>query len=542
MKKVLFSIAALAVALGFTACSNEDEALSVKSGKTTVLAMTETGTRTALESDGEGAYNVVWSEGDKITIGDQTFTLEKGAGSTAASFTGTAPADGSYTAYYATTDGTVPTSQTYTAGEISNFPMVATATVTDGEIAPLSFTNVGGLLQLTVKEDSESDEYTIKSVKVSADQLSTSITLDCGTGVELDGSMVFNIAMPIGTYTGVTIKLYTTGPNTCTKTFKGTSGLVIERSKITKASFKANFEYGGLCFTAVGDDAGVTLTTTKYPNLKYSTDGVNWTDVEWNGPSIPLSIGNVGNKLYLCGDNPEGLSESTSKTLYIKAANVAASGNIMSLIDPTCQTVEIPNKYCFYKLFASKNNTLTTAPELPATTLTEYCYSDMFNGCINLTKAPELPATTLTKYCYNNMFKDCTVLTTAPDLPATTLADHCYYNMFNGCKVLTTAPELPATTLASYCYDFMFSNCTELTTAPELPATTLASNCYGSMFMGCKKLNYVKVHFTDHTASACLSNWLSNVASSGTFYKPAGLTDLPTGAAGIPSGWKVVDF
>ena len=66
MKKVLFSIAALAVALGFTACSNEDEALSVKGGKTTVLAMTETGTRTALESDGEGAYNVVWSEGDYI--------------------------------------------------------------------------------------------------------------------------------------------------------------------------------------------------------------------------------------------------------------------------------------------------------------------------------------------------------------------------------------------------------------------------------------------------------------------------------------------
>ena len=516
MKKVLFSIAALAVALGFTACSNEDEALSVKGGKITVLAMTETGTRTALESDGEGAYNVVWSEGDKITIGDQTFTLEKGAGSTAASFTGTAPADGSYTANYATTDGTVPTSQTYTAGEISNFPMVATATVTDGEIAPLSFTNVGGLLQLTVKEDSESDEYTIKSVKVSADQLSTSITLDCGTGVELDGSMVFNIAMPIGTYTGVTIKLYTTGPNTCTKTFKGTSGLVIERSKITKASFKANFEYGGLCFTAVGDDAGVTLTTTKYPKLKYSTDGVNWTDVEWKGPSIPLSIGHVGDKLYLCGDNPEGLSESTSKTLYINAANVAASGNIMSLIDPTCQTVEIPNKYCFYKLFAGSGNTLTTAPELPATTLTEYCYSDMFNGCNYLTKAPELPATTLTKYCYNNMFKDCTVLTTAPELPATTLADHCYYHMFDGCIALTTAPELPATTLASY--------------------------CYGSMFLNCKKLNYVKVHFTDHTASGCLSNWLSNVASSGTFYKPAGLTDLPTGAAGIPSGWTVVDF
>ena len=81
MKKILFSIAALAVAFGFTACSSEDEVLSnVKSGKTTVVAMTEAGTRTALSDDGAGAYDVVWSDGDQITIGDQTFTLENGAG------------------------------------------------------------------------------------------------------------------------------------------------------------------------------------------------------------------------------------------------------------------------------------------------------------------------------------------------------------------------------------------------------------------------------------------------------------------------------
>ena len=59
-------------------------------------------------------------------------------------------------------------------------------------------------------------------------------------------------------------------------------------------------------------------------------------------------------------------------------------------------------------------------------------------------------------------------------LPATTLANSCYDNMFYNCTSLTTAPELPATTLANYCYSNMFQNCTKLITVPKLPATTLA--------------------------------------------------------------------
>jgi hypothetical protein len=58
----------------------------------------------------------------------------------------------------------------------------------------------------------------------------------------------------------------------------------------------------------------------------------------------------------------------------------------------------------------------------------------MFKGCTNLKTAPELPATTLAESCYSNMFYNCTALTTAPELPATTLADHCYIDMFYGCS------------------------------------------------------------------------------------------------------------
>jgi hypothetical protein len=70
------------------------------------------------------------------------------------------------------------------------------------------------------------------------------------------------------------------------------------------------------------------------------------------------------------------------------------------------------------------------------------------------------------------MLYGCTSLTTAPELPATTLASDCYYQMFYGCTSLTTAPELPATTLVDYCYGHMFNGCTSLNYIKAMFTTT----------------------------------------------------------------------
>ena len=207
---------------------------------------------------------------------------------------------------------------------------------------------------------------------------------------------------------------------------------------------------------------------------------------------------------------------------------------------PTILPATTLTTQCYYRMFEGCTN-LTTAPVLPATTLNDYCYFEMFDGCSSLTTAPELPATTLANNCYGGMFKGCKSLTTAPELPAMTMTRECYESMFYNCTSLTTAPELPATTLAPGCYDDMFAICTSLTTAPELPATTLAESCYGAMFYGCKKINYIKMLATDISASNCLSNWVYNVASLGTFVKSPDMTTLTTGNDGIPSGWTVID-
>ena len=124
-------------------------------------------------------------------------------------------------------------------------------------------------------------------------------------------------------------------------------------------------------------------------------------------------------------------------------------------------------------------------------------------------------------------------------LPATTLTDGCYSFMFDRCTSLTVAPELPATTLKVTCYAFMFMACTSLTAAPKLPATTLEESCYVAMFLGCSNLTSVTCLATDISASMSTSSWLSSVSATGTFIKAPGMTDWTVGGDGIPEGWTV---
>ena len=266
---------------------------------------------------------------------------------------------------------------------------------------------------------------------------------------------------------------------------------------------------------------------------QYSVNGGEWTMAE-NPTTIHLS---TGDKVRFKGIN-QGNNLFFSFSLIFKAY-----GNIMSLIygdDFIGQTsLLVPNafEYCFSGcagLFDISNLIL------PATTLSEACYSRMFGGC-SFMEAPALPATTLAKRCYRYMFDGCTNLTTAPELPATTLADSCYGFMFNDCTSLTKAPSLPATTLTDACYGGMFHGCTSLTTAPELPANRLKERCYDGMFSGCTSLMYIKcLATTNFSASFAIYEWLQDVSPVGIFVKASGVT-WPTGVSGIPSGWTVVD-
>ena len=276
-------------------------------------------------------------------------------------------------------------------------------------------------------------------------------------------------------------------------------------------------------------------------NIQYSKDnGTTWASLAY-GKSVSVVTGDkVMWKSTIApstGPSPYGIGTFSSSNKF----NV--SGNIMSLLygdDFNGLTSLDGNDYALYDLFKGCNGlidtfnlilpattlaeccysnmftkcaNLTTVPELPATTLKYACYFAMFYHCTSLTTAPELPVTTLAEKCYGNMFSGCTSLTTAPELPATTLVDSCYYGMFSSCTNLTTAPELPATTLASSCYECMFSGCTSLTTAPELPVTTLAEDCYATMFAKCTSLKTAPELPATTLAEGCYWNMFSGCRS-----------------------------
>ena len=91
-------------------------------------------------------------------------------------------------------------------------------------------------------------------------------------------------------------------------------------------------------------------------------------------------------------------------------------GNVMSLLKgkdnlESAETIEANN--AFYGLFADADKLVNNTERLlvlPATTLTEGCYDNMFTGCKGIEKAPELPAPTLVKDCYKEMFYGCSIL------------------------------------------------------------------------------------------------------------------------------------
>ena len=98
-------------------------------------------------------------------------------------------------------------------------------------------------------------------------------------------------------------------------------------------------------------------------------------------------------------------------------------GNIMSLIDPDSThfssltslkyDYQGDNVYRNFKqLFMGQDMRHTEGKDLvlPATTLTDECYMEMFKGCNNLDRAPDLPADRVPDKAYADMFGYCSSL------------------------------------------------------------------------------------------------------------------------------------
>lgn len=224
--------------------------------------------------------------------------------------------------------------------------------------------------------------------------------------------------------------------------------------------------------------------------LTYSTNTLDWYEVLPDG-TISSAIQDNENKIYFRGTGNTVITGSVSNRWIIEGSQVKCRGNIQTLLD----YIKVDTKTSFLmgdRSFAgmfSLNSALVSAPELPATELSQKCYMGMFWQCSKLVVPPyELPAQYLTFQCYSDMFAQCSELASAPIIGATKAAEKSCANMFMDCVKLTKAPELLATTLGESCYEDMFMGCTSLLEPPVLPALTMQKNCYNGMFYDCPNL------------------------------------------------------
>lgn len=218
-----------------------------------------------------------------------------------------------------------------------------------------------------------------------------------------------------------------------------------------------------LCFTANIDWSTITLTKEFSPtavSLEKSTDRETRTSYSI-GSTITLD--KIWDRVYFRNTSETDTWFSSGNYDYYKFVmswSISASWDLTYLLN--------------------KNGT---------STLSSRCFTKLFYWCSSLTTAPEISATTLANNCCYYMFRDCTNLIKSMDvLPAETLASSCYEGMFYWCSNLSNSPKFLATTLWDNCCTDMFRNCINLETLPELLSITLTWYCYNNMFRWCSKI------------------------------------------------------
>lgn len=273
-----------------------------------------------------------------------------------------------------------------------------------------------------------------------------------------------------------------------------------------------------LCFEAV-EDSAISLSVFGTPistNFEYSFNKKDWTTWDFNNIDIL-----AGNKLYLRGDNPNGIVNNTTFSDYIifnGAGKINLSGNILTMFDKTGAMKECPLDRTFYQMFMN-NNALYDCSKLyfPMNVLPDRCMHSMFRACENLVWAPEIHATTcIDYYSLIRTFSECVNLIYAPS---------------------KYPKEIENTT---GCFQNSFADCTSLKEAPYLPSTTLVTGCYNNMFSGCTSLQYIKAEFTTAPSTTYCNAWVSRVPSTGCFIKAKDASWTTKNTYACPTGWTLI--
>lgn len=353
MKYVLAMVATLAL---LVSCSDKlvPEVEPEGPAKNVVFtATTESAgaTKTVLDGNDTDGYDVLWRDGDAITIVDAAATPNVGvyttnSTTTTGSFTlseGAAAVTSPFTAYYPATiynsgTPTLPAEQTYVAGNIAGAPMLA---VSDNNT--LGFKNLTGIIRLNLTTSQTGIK--VSSIALSATQGmsgafnvtsdaavissgTAGVTLNCpGEGVTLGSTPTpFYIAVPANTYTGLSITVTATSGASQTFTLKSSSEIIVARSQITDINLTAN-NIGVIYDLTPGD---VTVPAAEVANVIGS-----------NSNSV-LTIGE-GARVILKDATLKQIVVSGNATLVLSGTNTQTTefnGAAISIADNKTLTIE----------------------------------------------------------------------------------------------------------------------------------------------------------------------------------------------------------
>lgn len=348
-----------------------------------------------------------------------------------------------------------------------------------------------------------------------------------------------------------------------------------------------------LTFTKVSDShtevvlRGFDISTKA--GLYYRTDKEKSFSRYTLGDRIVLD--NVGD--YVQFQNTAYTLNALGASIRFSAPGTVVSGDMQSMLNGS----ESCSPYCFYGLFSNSGVADVSDLVLSASNTAEGCYANMFERN-SFTTPPKVYASILARRSCECMFQYCRYLTETPELPQTWQGERCCDSMFLGCSDLITIspirtlffPKFSCINMFRDCaglkeipqisgypdvgsFRYMFSGCRNATGVARviIPDGTMPINCcigmlentaitaayiqaaypqegsLNQIFNGCEDLSVIEVNFShwqDETLTPgffedVCANWVSGVASSGTFTCPSALPE-EFGDSRIPSGWTVV--
>lgn len=265
-------------------------------------------------------------------------------------------------------------------------------------------------------------------------------------------------------------------------------------------------------------------------NLEWSTDKTNWTSVAYTYQNFNFANGNFGGSVYVGPELQPGeslyLRNFDAEKLYVEYKNTS---NIYFYAFPGIGMWDTTSRA--YSQFSVSGELSTMFKDQSA--------RNRIRMYMELGDCSQLKLDKVYDTWHNS---------------SDTRYDNTHYgtfaSMFYGCSAITNPPQITysqQTTKYGQYYN-MFRYCTSLTSAPVFPETTIDKKALLYTFSNCSALASVEVKFTNWStyqissgsSSFNTNNWLSSVASVGTFKKPSALSTTRD-ASHIPANWTVVD-